>query len=284
MNRFRTAIYALCLGAGICFAPPALAQLPPGDSGLPAGESLPGALVDVGIDEHLDASLPMDAAFRDDSGKDVTLADYFHGNRPVLFNFAYYRCPMLCTLVLSGMVDGMKQSPLAPGEDFEVMTLSIDPRETPELAAAKKSTHVEALGKPGAVAGWHFLTGKEKQIARVADALGFRYHYNRATDDYSHAAAIFAISPDGKICRYLYGVVFRPNDLRLALAEAKEGKSLSLGDKLLLFCYHYDANAKGYALFAQNSMRIGGYIVAGLLALLLGGLWIRESRNHRQGK
>lgn len=252
------------------------------DTALPATQTLPPALLDVGIDEHLGDALPLDAAFLEEDGSRIQLSRYFGGPRPVLFNFAYYKCPMLCNLVLAGMVDGIKGMGWTPGKEFEVVTLSIDPRDGPEQAQAKKKTHIEALGRPEAARGWHFLTGKPDQINRVAGALGFNYHYNRTTDDFSHAAAIYAISPQGKICRYLYGVQYPPKDLRLALLEAKDGRELSIGEKVLLFCYHYDTNAKGYVLLAQNTMRVGGYVVLAAMVLLLGGLWLKETGKRKR--
>jgi protein SCO1/2 len=245
------------------------------------GQSLPPALVDVGIDEHLGAQVPFDAKFKDDEGKDVQLGSYFQPGKPVLLNFAYYQCPMLCNLVLNGMLDGMKKLSWTPGKEFEVVTISIDPRETQDLAAAKKKTHIEALGKPEAAAGWHFLTGNEKDIKRVADAIGFKYQYLRNTNEYAHAAGIFTISPAGKISRYLYGVEFKRKDLRLALLDASEGRALSIGEKIEMFCYRYDANAKGYVLFARNFMKGGGYVVAAALFLFLGAMWRRELKRNK---
>lgn len=282
MNDMRT-FFQIALGSILIsglFALP-VAQPLDADSGLPASQSLPAALVDVGIEEHLGSSLPLETGFRDENGKPVALGSYFTGKKPVLFNFAYFRCPMLCNLVLAGMVDGMKKLSWTPGKEFEVVTVSIDPKDGPGEAAAKKRTHIEALGKPDAAAGWHFLTGSERDIARVAQVVGFQYHYNPATDDYSHAAAIFTVSPKGTLCRYLYGVQYSPADLRLALLEASEGKALSVGDKLLLFCYHYDASAKGYVLFAQNMMRAGGYVVLAILLAGLGWLWTRELKKRK---
>jgi protein SCO1/2 len=245
-------------------------------------QSLPAALVDVGIEEHPGDPVPLGTRFRDENDNPVKLSRYVNGAKPVLFNFAYFHCPMLCNLVLSGMVDGIKGLGWTPGKEFEVVTISMDSKDKPEQAAAKKATHIAALDRPGSVQGWHFLTGDEDQIRSVAKALGFEYHYNPATDDFSHAAVIFALSPHGKICRYLYGVQYSPNDLRLALLEAKDEKALSLGDKLLLFCYHYDSNVKGYVLFAQNLMRAGGYLVLAVMIGLLGGLWLREIRKRKE--
>jgi protein SCO1/2 len=245
------------------------------------GQSLPAGLVDVGIEEHLGAQVPLDAQFRDESGKDVALGSFFHPGRPVLVNFAYYQCPMLCNLVLNGMLGGMKKISWTPGKEYEVVTISIDARETPELAASKKQTHIEALGKPEAAVGWHFLTGDEKQIKRVADAIGFKYQYMRNNNEFAHAAGIFTVSPAGKISRYLYGVEYKHKDLRLALLDASEGRALSIGEKIEMFCYRYDANAKGYVLFARNFMKGSGYVVAAGLFIFLGALWRRELKRNK---
>lgn len=245
------------------------------------GEALPPALLDVGITEKLGAALPMDAELVDDAGRKVKLGDYFKG-KPVLLNFAYYRCPMLCNMVLNGMLGGLKKLPWTPGKEFEIVTISIDPREGPELAAAKKESHIADLGRPEAAGGWHFLTGDEDEVKKIADAVGFTYQYNRAQDDYAHAAGIFTISPQGKVSRYLYGVEYRTKEIRLALLDASEGKALSFGDKVVMFCYVYDADAKGYVLFAQNFMRGGGYLVMASLLLLLGYFWRKEIRRGRK--
>lgn len=245
------------------------------------GQSLPAGLVDVGIEEHLGAPVPLDAKFKDEAGKEVALGSYFQPGKPVLVNFAYYQCPMLCNLVLNGMLGGMKKIAWTPGKEYEVVTISIDARETPELAAAKKQTHIEELGKPEAAAGWHFLTGDEKEIKRVADAIGFKFQYIRSNNEFAHSAGIFTVSPAGKISRYLYGVEFKHKDLRLALLDASEGRALSIGEKIEMFCYRYDANAKGYVLFARNFMKGSGYVVAAGLFLFLGALWRRELKRGK---
>ena len=245
------------------------------------GQSLPAGLVDVGIEEHLGQQVPLDARFKDEAGQDVTLASYFQPGKPVLVNFAYYQCPMLCNLVLNGMLGGMRKIAWTPGKEYEVVTISIDPRETPELASAKKKTHIESLGRPDAAAGWHFLTGEEKDIKKVASAIGFKYQYMKNSNEFAHAAGIFTISPTGKISRYLYGVEFKHKDLRLALLDASEGRTLSIGEKIEMFCYRYDPNAKGYVLFARNFMKGGGYVVVAGLALFLGGLWRKELKRGK---
>lgn len=234
----------------------------------------------VAIQENLGAQLPLDLEFVDDAGRTVVLRDYFHQGRPVILNFAYYRCPMLCNLVLQGMVDGMKPLEWTPSREFEVVTLSVDHRESSEMAAAKKATHIDALGKPEAADGWHFLTGDSLSIAKLAAAAGFQYRYVPESNDFAHAAGILLASPDGKMARYLYGVQFRPKDMRLALLDAAEGKSLSIGEKILLFCYSYDADAKGYVLWAQKFMKGGGVLILLLVAGLLGYLWMREFKTQ----
>jgi protein SCO1 len=246
----------------------------------PDGQSLPANLVDVGIEEHLGEQVPLETPFKDETGKDVTLGEYFKPGKPVLFNFAYYQCPMLCNLVLNGMLEGMKTIDWSPGKEYQVVTLSIDSREGPDLAAAKKQTHLQALGRPDAAAGWHFLTGKEEDIRKVAKAIGFKYQYVKSTNEFAHAAAVYTISPTGMISRYLYGVEFKRKDLRLALLDASEGKTLSFGDKFELFCYRYDANAKSYVLFARNFMKGSGYVVVAGLALFMFGLWRREFKRR----
>lgn len=244
------------------------------------GQTLPDALIDVGIEEHLGAQVPMDADFKDEAGKDVKLGTYFQPGRPVLLNFAYYQCPMLCNMVLSGMLNGMKKMSWVPGKEFEVVTIGIDPKEGPDLAAAKKDTHIKALGIPEAAAGWHFLTGREADIRKVADVVGFKYTYMPVSKEFAHAAGVFTISPQGKISRYLYGVEYRSKDLKLALLDASEGKSISFGDKIEMFCYRYDPTAKGYVLFAQNFMKGGGVVVILGLFLLLGSLWRKEFKRR----
>ena len=244
------------------------------------GQTLPDALIDVGIEEHLGAQIPMDAVFLDETGKEVRLGAYFQSGRPVLLNFAYYQCPMLCNMVLNGMLNGMKKMSWIPGKEFEVVTISMDPNEGPELAAAKKETHVKELGVPEAAAGWHFLTGKEVDIRKVADIVGFKYQYMPVSKEFAHAAGVFTVSPQGKISRYLYGVEYRSKDLKLALLDASEGKSLSFGDKIAMFCYRYDPNAKGYVLFARNFMKGGGILTILGLALLMGGLWRKEFKRR----
>jgi protein SCO1/2 len=233
-----------------------------------APSGLPKALNGVGIDQKLNDQLPLDLVFKDEKGASVKLGDYF-GKRPVVLSLVYYQCPMLCNQVLNGMVTAFKVMAFKPGEEFEVVTVSFDPRETYELAAAKKSTYVNYLPetrRAGAAAGWHFLTGDEASIKRLTDAAGFRYHFDEATNQFAHASAIFVTTPQGKLARYFYGIEYAPRDLRLGLIEAADNKIGSPVDQLLLYCYHYDPATGKYGARVMNVMRAGGIVT--LLAMV----------------
>ncbi len=238
--------------------------------------ALPSQLENVGITEHLGAQIPLDATFIDEGGNKVQIRDYLQSGRPLLVNFAYFRCPMLCNMVLNGMLKAMKALPWIPGNEYEVLTIDIDPSEGPDLAKEKKANHISELGRPGAEKGWHFLTGSADQIKLAADAVGFQYSYDENQKQYAHAAGIFTVSPDGRVMRYLYGIEYKPLDLRLALLDASKGRSLSIGEKIITLCYRYDANAKGYVLFANKFMRFGGLLVVLAIAGVLGYFWMKE--------
>ena len=242
-----------------------------------AQNRLPPQLQNVGFDQRLGEQTPLDAQFVDESGQTVRLGDYFHG-KPVILVMAYYRCPMLCTLVLNGLVQGMLDMDFDIGKEFEVVTVSFDPRETPDLAAAKKATYITRYGRPGAAAGWHFLTGQEPSIRRLANAVGFRYQYDPTTDQYAHAAGIMILTPEGKIARYFYDVRYFGGDLRLGLVEASANRIGSPVDQVLLFCFHYDPSAGKYGVAVMNFVRLGG-----LLTMLgLGTFLIRQFRRERR--
>jgi protein SCO1/2 len=242
------------------------------------------ALEEVGVEEHLDAKLPLDLEFVDENGGTVTLGDYFDGSRPVILTLNYYRCPMLCGLMLNGVVDGLEQMDWSPGVEFEMVTVSIDPLETPELAKAKKQNYLKRYQRPSAARGWHFLTGKQSRITRLAETVGFGYTYDAESDQYAHAAVIFVATPDGRVARYLYGIEYPPKDLKLALLEASEGKIGGALDQLILYCYHYDPESRRYAPVAMNIMRVGGSATALLLGASLGTLWIREWRRKKRAE
>ena len=244
-------------------------------------EEIPKALEEVGITEHLDAKLPMELEFRDEDGISVTLGSFFDGERPVILTLNYYRCPMLCGLMLNGLVDGLEQMEWTPGQEFEIVTVSINPLETPALAKEKKQNYIKRYGRPSAMSGWHFLTGREPEIDRLAETVGFRFVYDPVEKQYAHAAAIFVCTPDGRVARYLYGIEYPPKRLKLGLLEASEGKIGSTLDQLILYCYHYDPSSRRYSPVAMNIMRVGGGATASILAVTLGMLWFREWRRKK---
>jgi protein SCO1/2 len=236
-----------------------------------AASVLPKALQGVGIDQKLDQRLPLDLAFRDETGKAVRLGDYF-GDRPVLLTLAYYHCPMLCPMVLDGLVRSLRPLSLDLGRDFRAVTVSIDPKETPEQAAAKRAKLVAQYDRPSTGSGaaaddWHFLVGDRDAVERLADAVGFHYTVDAANDQFAHTAALMVLTPDGRLSRYLYGIDYTPRDVRLALVEASEGKIGTLADQLLLFCFHYDPTTGRYGAAAMTSLRVAGVLT---LALLVG--------------
>ena len=232
---------------------------------------LPKALTGVGIDQKLNEQLPLDLVLKNENGESVKLGDYF-GKKPVVLSLVYYQCPMLCNQMLNGMVTAFRVMSFVPGKEFEVVTISFDPRETPELAAAKKKTYVDYLPeykRASAAAGWHFLTADEASIARITSAVGFRYHWDDATNQFAHASGIYVATPQGKLARYFYGIEYAPRDLRLGLIEAAENKIGSPVDQLLLYCYHYDPATGKYGAAVMNMMRAGGVITLLALAVLL---------------
>lgn len=244
-------------------------------------DSVPG-LERVDIEEHLGARVPLDLTFTDDHGRLVTLGEYFESGRPVFLNLVYYECPMLCNVVLNGVTASIKQLDWLPGEEFRMVTISINPRETHDLAAAKKAGYLNEMARPGAEQGWAFLVGEESQSKALADAIGFKYFYDESIQEYAHTAAAFVLAPDGTISRYLYGIEYNPRDVRLALLEASDGKIGSTLDRLILYCYHYDPEANSYTLFATNVMRLGGLVTVSLLSLFVALLWRKERRGRQR--
>jgi protein SCO1/2 len=234
----------------------------------PAGET-PKILRDIGFDQRLGDQVPLDATFRDESGRTVKLGDYF-GKRPVVLALAYYDCPMLCTVTLNGLASALDVLAFDPGRDFEIVTVSFEPKETPELAAAKKAVYLRRYRRPGAAAAWHFLTGDAAQIHRLTEAVGFRYAWDEPTKQYAHASGIMVLTSDGRLARYLYGVEYAPKDLRFAIVEASQGKILSPVDRLLLYCYHYDPTRGRYGTTIMAVLRVAGILtVAGLGTLMI---------------
>ncbi len=241
----------------------------------PAGER-PRILRDVGFDQRLGETVPLDAVFRDESGRAVRLGDYF-GQRPVVLSLAYYDCPMLCTVTLNGLASALDVVSFDPGREFEVVTVSFEPRETPELAAAKKATYLRRYKRPGAAAAWHFLTGDAREIKRLTDAVGFKYAWDETTKQYAHASGVMVLTPDGRLARYLYGVEYAPKDLRFAIYESARGKILSPVDHLLLYCYHYDPTLGRYGATVMGLVRGGAVLTLAALAALIVTLRRREA-------
>jgi protein SCO1/2 len=237
-----------------------------------APSGLPKALREVGIDQKLNEQLPLNLVFRDENGQVVKLGDYF-GKKPAVLSLVYYDCPMLCTQVLNGMVSAFKVLSFKAGSEFEVVTVSFDSSETSQLAAAKKKTYINYLPeekRASAIKGWHFLTGNQENIKQLTDAVGFRYHFDEATNQFAHASAIYVATPQGKLARYFYGIEYAPRDLRLGLIEASDNKIGSPVDQLLLYCYHYDPATGKYGAAVMNMVRLGGILtVAGFVVLLL---------------
>ncbi len=223
---------------------------------------LPGK---VGVTQKLNAALPLDALFRDETGKPVRLGVYFHSGRPVLLNFVYYRCPMLCPTVLESLTNSMTEMRGDIGKDYDVLTISIDPRDMPKAATEKKARYVRLYGRPSAAEGWHFLTGFDNSIKRLTDAVGFEYAYDGQRDQFAHATTLIVLTPDGRVSRYFNGFEYKPRDLRLGLVEASQGKIGTLTDTVLLLCYHYDPATGKYSRTAMNGVRVGG--VATVLGL-----------------
>lgn len=231
---------------------------------------LPAALDNVGIDQRLNEQIPLDIVFHDETGRDVRLADYFNHGKPVIISLVYYECPMLCNLVLNGLTGSLKTLSFDVGKEFDVVTVSFDARETPQLAADKKASYLARYDRPGAEKSWHFLTGDQKSIDALTQAVGFRYAYDPATKQFAHASGIMLATPEGKLARYFYGIEYPPKDLRLSIVEASANKVGSPVDQLLLYCFHYDPSSGKYGLAIMNVVRLGGVItVAGILVLLI---------------
>ena len=279
---WRFAIYCLLLTAfcilpsAFCFAQPGVPQPNSplygggGNSGQ-ASTGLPPVLKKVGIDQHLNEQLPLDTVFKDEQGRDVRLGQFFNG-KPVVLSLVYYQCPMLCNQVMNGMLGSFRQISFNVGEQFEVVTVSFDSHETPALAAAKKQTYVAGYNRANGAVGWHFLTGDNANIKRLADAIGFRYTWDEQTKQFAHASGIMIATPEGKLARYFYGIDYPPKDLRLGLVEASANKIATPVDALMLYCYHYDPSTGKYGVVIMNVMRVAGVItiilIVGLLFLL----------------
>jgi len=244
--------------------------------------ALPGALNGVGIDQKLDSALPLNLMFKDEAGRDVPLSSFFHSGKPVLLALVYYRCPMLCTQILTGVESSLKVVSFNPGQDFEVVSVSFDPKDTPEIAAAKKQTYLKRYGRPNTQNGWHFLTGDETNIKALTDAVGFHYKYDAKTDQFAHASGIMIVTPDGRLSKYFYGVEYAPRDVRLGLVEASQGKIGNPVDQILLFCYHYDPATGKYGAIAMNMVRFAGAAFVVVCGMFLLVVFRRDFKHDKQ--
>jgi len=240
--------------------------------------ALPGALQGVTIEQKLDQQAPLNLSFVDEAGRTVPLSTFFHSKKPVVLALVYYRCPMLCTQILTGLESSLKAVSFNPGQDFEVVSVSFDPKDTWELAAAKKQTYLKRYGRANTANGWHFLTGDPANIKALTDAVGFHYKYDPATDQFAHASGIMILTPDGRLSRYFYGVEYAPRDVRLGLVEASQNKIGTPVDQLLLFCYHYDPSTGKYGALVMNIVRAAG---AGFV-LVFGGILIMVFRREKR--
>lgn len=239
-------------------------------------EGVPEELEGVDIVERLGATLPLDLPFVDDEGRSVTLREYFKGERPVILQLGYLKCPMLCTMVLNDLVKGLKRVDWTAGEEFDVVSISVNPIEGPELAKLKKAGYLLEYERPASARGWHFLTGPAESSKAAADAVGFTYRFVPETGEYAHAAAVILCTPDGRVSRYLYGVSYGPRDLKMGLLEASEGRMGTSLERFLLWCHQYDPDARGYVLFALRLMKLGGLFTLVLLFAGLAWLWMRD--------
>ena len=262
----------------------AAAQLgPPPPPRAVVENKVPPILVGIEIEDKLGAAIPADLRFLNQDGREVRLGDYFGDGKPVILVLAYYECPMLCTLVLNGVLDGIRALPFAAGEGYRVLTVSFDPRDNVQIATRKRESYLNAYGKPIPDRGWDFLVmrpGDADSIKTLAATIGFRYRWDEETKQFAHAAGAFVFFSSGKLARTLYGHTFDPMKFRLTLVETSDGKLGSAWDKVLLWCYHYDPSGKGYALAATRIMRAGGFLMVVIMVFFLGRFWRRERRRR----
>jgi protein SCO1/2 len=233
-----------------------------------ASESIPPTLREVGIEERVGESVAKGVSFLTHDGQPFEFDSLFDGQRAVILNLAYYSCPMLCHLVSGGMAEGMKGLGFDVGSRYKTVTLSIDPDDTTETASAFRKRYLEELDQDAANEHWHFIYGDKPSIRKITDSVGFNYRFDVKSNEFAHSAGIIILTPEGKVSRYLYGIQFRPFDLKMALLEAIDKKYISTVDRVLLFCYNYDPQSRKYVLFAQNLMRVGGLATIGIILFL----------------
>jgi protein SCO1/2 len=242
----------------------------------PPASVRPPGLRNVGIEQHLDEQIPPGLVFRDETGKAVRLGDYF-GKRPIILNLVYYQCPMLCGEVLSGLTSALRVLKFDVGKEFDVLTVSFDPRETPEMANAKKGEYLKRYDRPSAAAGWHFLTGPQESIDALTKAAGFQYQYDSATGQFAHTTAIMVLTTEGKISQYYYGIEYAPKDLRLGLVQASENRIGTVVDQVLLYCYHYNPDTGKYGAVISRILQLAALATMLAVGMLLAVLFRREA-------
>lgn len=239
-------------------------------------EQKPKEIQDVRLDEKLNTQIDPELSFLDENGQTVTLKNYFGKGRPVVLNLVYYSCPMLCGMVLQGVVQSLKQIPYTPGDSIEVVSVSFNEQEQPSLAAAKKASIMQEYGRPGADKGWHVLVDKDGNVRKLADQVGFRYKWDEETKQFAHPSVTMILTPEGKISRYLPGIDYPQRDVRLALTEASQGKIGTISDRFMLYCYKYDPSSRSYVMAATKTMKMGGVLIVLVLGGMLALLWRRE--------
>jgi len=247
----------------------------------PPANVRPPGLKNVGIEQRLNEQIPLDLAFRDETGKAVHLSDYF-GQRPVILNLVYYQCPMLCGEVLSGLTSALRTLKFNVGKEFDVLTISFNPRETPEMAATKKAAILKNYNRPGAADGWHFLTGPQESIDALTKAAGFQYQYDAQTGQFAHTTAILVVTPEGKISQYYYGIEYAPRDLRLGLVQASQNRIGTVVDQVLLYCFHYNPDTGKYGAIISRVLELAGLATMLGIGLLLTVLFRLDRAGHHQ--
>jgi protein SCO1/2 len=249
-------------------------QVAPSDA-----SKIPTALAHVGITDKRGTKVDLDhLSFRNEAGQLVTLGSFFHQGKPVLLTMAYYECPNLCGLMFNGMVSSLKILDWVPGNQFQIVNVSINPKEGPELASKKKASLIRALGKPEAAAGWHFLTGDQPMIEKLASQIGYGFKYDPEGKQYAHASGVFVMTPEGKISQILYGIEFLPKDLKFAMIEASRGQVGSVVERLVMFCYRYNPGSHSYSLYVFRIMEVAAGVTLLIVALWLGLFWLRQRR------
>ena len=271
---------ALQFGIGVLLALPLCGQPRLDHYGVPGALPVgvrPAILEGVGIEEHLGRQIDLNLTFTAENGYPVALKEFFHSGKPVILDLIYYSCPNLCTLILNGQTAAMREIlPWTPGNEYEVVTISIDPNESFDLARKKKAIYLSSFDH--SAPGWHFLCDRDGNAKKLAEMIGFKYRWDERTQQFAHAGAIMVLTPEGKMARYLYGASFHPRDLRFSLAEASENRTTMAVQKILLFCYHYDPKAGGYVLFATNLMRAGGILTVLFIGLFLRRMFLAERK------